>query len=142
MNCTNDHLGGKINIRTRSVEHAASLRDSPVRKEKGLVRYGNRFRARSIVRCFREATTSRTDDVADAKGRIVKRLPKHLKGVKGNVKSSLRYVLAAPIWNEDGSIWGVVDFDASSEAGRKRLQSNVSRSVILRLAGHLSRVPS
>lgn len=94
-----------------------------------------------VVRCFLDTATRRTHD-AEAEGNAVKPLPKGFKGAKGKIKSSLRYVLAAPIWKEDGSIWGVVDFDASNEAGKKLLQTEASNSVIMRLARHLSRILS
>jgi hypothetical protein len=69
---------------------------------------------------------------------MVTPLPKNFEGAAGKVKSSLRYVLAAPIRCEDGSIWGVVDFDASNNVGKKLLQQPASRAVMLRLAKHLS----
>ena len=91
-----------------------------------------------VVRCLLDTATSRTE----VEGNAVKPLPKGFKGAKGRIKPSLRYVLAAPIWNEDGSIWGVIDFDASNEAGKKLLQNEVSSSVIVRLARQLSRMLS
>ena len=104
-----------------------------------------------VVRCFLDTATRRSHDtittgklpnpsISETEGDTVKPLPKGFKGVKGKIKPSLRYILAAPIWNEDGSIWGVVDFDASNEAGKKLLQTEVCNSVIMRLARHLSRI--
>jgi hypothetical protein len=93
-----------------------------------------------VVRCFRDNATRRTK-ATETQGSTVAPLPKNFRGMKGKVKSTLRYVLAAPIRNEDGTIWGVVDFDASNAIGKKLLQKEeVSNAVMLRLARHLSKI--
>jgi hypothetical protein len=89
-----------------------------------------------VVRCFRDNETKRTG----IEGASVAPLPKSMKGIKGNIRPSLEYVLAAPIRNEDG-IWGVVDFDASNNIGKKLLQNEkTSSAVIQRLARDLSKI--
>lgn len=95
-----------------------------------------------VVQCLltnkAQRTRIKTDEI---EGSTVEPLPKNFKGIKGRIKSTLKYVLAAPIRNEDGSIWGVVDFDASNYVGKKLLQKEeTSNAIILRLARHLSTV--
>ncbi len=91
-----------------------------------------------VVRCFLDRATRRTKVDATERSTVAP-LPKNFKGAKGKIKPSLKYVLAAPIRSEDDTIWGVVDFDASNNIGKKLLQEEkVSNAVILRLAGHLS----
>ena len=65
-------------------------------------------------------------------------LPAGLGGITGDVADDLNFVLAAPIKDSKGVIWGTVDFDAASEAGRALLQNEVSNSVMFQLAKHLS----
>jgi hypothetical protein len=67
----------------------------------------------------------------------VAELPKRLPGVKGNVAGDLNFVLAAPIYDNDMSIWGVVDFDTATDAGQSLLQNEVSDQVMFQLARHL-----
>jgi len=93
-----------------------------------------------VVRCLLDAKQPRQER-GEVESDRVKALPKGFKGMKGRVNPSLRYVLAAPIFKED-RVLGVVDFDASNAVGKKLLQTEVSKSVILRLARHLSRVLS
>ena len=90
----------------------------------------------AVVRCLLDHETRSMHDTR-AEGSPVRRLPKGFKGVKGKIKPSIRYVLPAPIWSDDGSIWGGVDFDASSASGKKLLQTEVAKSVMMRLARHL-----
>jgi hypothetical protein len=91
-----------------------------------------------VVRCFLDNALRRTNgDLIEYS--TVKPLPKKFTGVKGGVKASLTYVVAAPIRSEDESVWGVVDFDASNNIGKRLLQSEkVCDAVMLRLARHLS----
>jgi hypothetical protein len=93
-----------------------------------------------VVRCLFDNATRRTK--ADETERSsVAPLPKDFKGVKGKIKPTLRYVLAAPIRNEDDTIWGVVDFDVSNNIGKKLLQKEeASNAVMLHLARHLSSI--
>ncbi len=67
----------------------------------------------------------------------VKPLQHKTKGVSGEIDDSLQYVLAAPIRNRDGSIYGIVDFDTSNERGRDLLSSEISDNVMHHLAEHL-----
>ena len=89
-----------------------------------------------VVRCFLDNELRRTDRT---KASTVKPLPKALKGVKGQYKPEILYVIAAPIRSKiDDSIWGVVDFDTSNRIGKKILeQEEASNKVMLRLARHL-----
>lgn len=64
-------------------------------------------------------------------------LPKDAPGVTGDVADNLRFVLAAPIRRNDGSIWGTVDFDTSSEDGQALLSTEVSNAVMFQVARHL-----
>lgn len=92
-----------------------------------------------VVRCLLDNATSRT---SAPEGGEVKPLPARfgLKG-KGEISETLRYVLAAPIRNENDTIWGVVDFDASNNTGRRLLQNErTANAVILRLARDLSKI--
>jgi hypothetical protein len=91
-----------------------------------------------VVRTFLENQTGRTCEVS---GSSVKPLPADMSGVKGKIKPGLTYVLAAPIRSENDSVWGVVDFDASNNIGKRLLQNErTSNAVIERLARDLSRI--
>ena len=93
-----------------------------------------------VVRCLLDNATRRAE-TEETEGSAVAPLPDSFKGVKGKVKPTLRYVLAAPIRNDDDSLWGVVDFDASNNIGKKLMQQEqVANSVVLRLARHLSTI--
>ena len=53
------------------------------------------------------------------------------------VAEDVRFVLAAPIFDKDGKLWGTVDFDTSNEVGRKRLLTEESDVAIVQLTQHL-----
>ena len=90
-----------------------------------------------VVRCFLDNALHRSEG---AEGGAVKPLTSRV-GVKGEISSSLRYVLAAPIRNENDAIWGVVDFDASNTLGKRLLQNEqTANAVILRLARDLAKI--
>lgn len=63
-------------------------------------------------------------------------LPTESKGVTGEI-DSINFVLAAPILNEDLTVWGVVDLDSGNDVGRALLLNEVSDSVMHNLAAHL-----
>lgn len=67
----------------------------------------------------------------------VKPLPAHMKRVTGEVEDKVEFVLAAPIRKADGSIWGIVDFDADSDKGRNLLLTQVADAALFQLALHL-----
>lgn len=67
----------------------------------------------------------------------VKPLPAYMKKVTGEVSDELRFVLAAPIRRADGSIWGIVDFDAGSDKGKNLLLTDVADAALFQLALHL-----
>jgi len=93
-----------------------------------------------VVRCFLDRKTRRTKQEEEGQGADVDSLGKDFKGVEGKIKPDLGYVLAAPIRNEDGSIWGVVDFDASNEIGKERLQTELAGTVMMSLVRQLRSV--
>jgi len=51
-------------------------------------------------------------------------------------------VLAAPIYTRDKSIWGIVDFDASTQAGCDLLRTPVAKSTLFQLSQHLKLILS
>lgn len=67
----------------------------------------------------------------------VRALPENTPGVSGDVDDDLTYVLAAPILDSDGSVWGTVDFDTSAETGTELLAKEESASAIYKFAKHL-----
>lgn len=67
----------------------------------------------------------------------VRTMPKGTHGVTGDVADNLRFVLAAPIKRNDGTIWGTIDFDAASPEGQELLSTEVSNSVMYQVACHL-----
>jgi hypothetical protein len=83
-----------------------------------------------VVRAYFDKQPARTP---------VEPLPAGMQGVAGDVSEKLKFVLAAPIHNQDPehSVWGVVDFDTSNEIGRALLNTEVSNNVMFHLAEHL-----
>jgi hypothetical protein len=63
--------------------------------------------------------------------------PEPSPGIAGTIDDRLSFVLAAPIFDDKGSVWGTVDFDTSSEAGKALLSTEVSDAVMHQLARHL-----
>lgn len=61
---------------------------------------------------------------------------KELAGRK-TVADNLKVVLAAPISDDDGNIWGVVDFDTSNDTGEEILNTEEADGVIFQLTKHL-----
>lgn len=64
-------------------------------------------------------------------------LPPALEHSSGGVAEDLSFVLAAPIFNDDRSVWGVVDFDASTAEAEMILSTDVSDATMFQLAQHL-----
>lgn len=81
-----------------------------------------------VVRAYFDRQPVRTAPKAISKG---------AKGIKGEVSENLQFVLAAPICNKGGSVWGVVDLDTSNDIGRALLTTGVSDNVMYHLAEHL-----
>ena len=69
-----------------------------------------------------------------------RRQKKTARSVK--VSPQITCVLAAPILRQDGSLWGVVDFDASSQAGATLLSTSVAKATLFQLAQHLKLILS
>lgn len=53
------------------------------------------------------------------------------------IKKDLTFVLAQPIFSDDGSVWGTVDFDTSTETGQALLSTDVSDAAMFQLSQHL-----
>jgi hypothetical protein len=91
-----------------------------------------------VVRCYLEKkfrVTEELENEEESHGSEVS--GKTIKGAEGKIKSDLKYVLAAPIRNDDGSIWGVVDFDASTDNGKALLRTDLARTVMMSLVKQL-----
>jgi hypothetical protein len=96
-----------------------------------------------VVKCYLKnqlVTTESKDKEKKAKvqGGSVKPLPKNFSGASGRIRSDIRYVLATPIRNRRGEIWGIVDFDALKPDGKELLENQWSKSAILALSHQLS----
>lgn len=85
----------------------------------------------AVVRAAVRKTTCRT---------AVRPLPNDAAGIIGDVADDLTYVLACPIFNEDGTVWGTVDFDTATEAGTELLLTEDANAAIFRIAKHLELV--
>jgi hypothetical protein len=91
-----------------------------------------------------------TDDFAEhvavvqaaRQNRIVRRtvdpLPPELGPLP--VDPGLRFVLASPIANNSGAVWGVIDFDPGNEIGMQLLNSEVSDATMYQLSKHIERI--
>ena len=60
--------------------------------------------------------------------------------MRGQISDELTFVLAAPIFNPDGSVWGTVDFDASTPSGQALLSDELAEAAIFQLAQHLQAI--
>ncbi|SFO75808.1 Predicted nucleotide-binding protein containing TIR-like domain-containing protein [Chitinophaga sp. YR627] len=60
-------------------------------------------------------------------------LPKHMEGVQGEVDANLCYVLAIPIFDAQGDVWGVIDFDASNSRGENILRRETTSDTLFQL---------
>jgi hypothetical protein len=92
-----------------------------------------------VVKCYLENRSQRTDPTGneEAGGHGSEVSGKEIKGVGTKIKPGLKYILAAPIRNNDDSIWGVVDFDTSNEIGKALLQTDLAGTVMLSLVKQL-----
>jgi hypothetical protein len=92
-----------------------------------------------VVRCYQKERSQRTEwsenEQSESHGDEVS--GREIKGSAGKIKDDLKYVLAAPIRDKHGSIWGVVDFDASNEKGQALLQTELAGTVMLSLIRQL-----
>lgn len=92
-----------------------------------------------VVKCVL-ANALRSTTIDETRGASVTPLSHKIR-MEGRIKSDIQYVLSAPIRNADGSIWGVVDFDASKLTGVKRLANKkTANPVILQLARGLAKI--
>ena len=82
----------------------------------------------AVVRCALEEKITRTE---------VSVFPEGPGGMRGQISAELLFVLAAPIFNADGSLWGTVDFDTSTTAGQTLLSEELAEAAIFQLAQHL-----
>jgi hypothetical protein len=103
----------------------------PVREQVGKLRFqmtAENAERVAVVRAFRDERICRT---------TISPLPKDARGVTGDVDDNLTFVLAAPILDAKGTLWGTVDFDAATEKGKALLSTEVSDAVMHQLARHL-----
>lgn len=87
----------------------------------------------AVVRAVIDRAITRTE---------VRPLPQGSKGVHGTVSGELSFVLAVPIYQLDGSVWGTIDFDAGNEIGKKLLATEVSDAAMFQLSQHLKAILS
>jgi Predicted nucleotide-binding protein containing TIR-like domain len=90
-----------------------------------------------IVQCYLANQPKRMSQShgADVSGNVI-------PGAEGRIKSDLKYILAVPIRNKNGSIWGVVDFDTSNDIGKEKLQSDLAGAVMTSLVRQLQVIVS
>lgn len=66
--------------------------------------------------------------------------------IQGKVDKDLKYVIATPIYKEIDNnnnglpLWGIVDFDTTTEFGKKILQEKTSEAALFKLAALLSKL--
>lgn len=104
---------------------------NPTKEEVGITRFAlDRELANevSVVRAALDRQPCRTEINVNVQG---------MEGVSGEIDPDLTFVLAAPIFNPDGSVWGVVDFDSGNDVGKDLLKTTVSDTVMYILAEHL-----
>ena len=79
---------------------------------------------------------------AAMQSRIVRRQVEPLPASLGYVpvEPDLKFVLAAPITNHAGELWGVVDFDTGNDMGMQLLNSEVSDATMYQLSKHIGRM--
>lgn len=56
------------------------------------------------------------------------------------VSEKIIYVISAPIFNSDGTVWGIVDLDTSIEEGKTLLTSRYAKTAILKFASHFEKL--
>ncbi len=91
----------------------------------------------AVVDCYMAGALRSAKGVEIVKGTAVSPLSNKID-LGGDIKSTIKYILAAPIRNNDDNLWGVVDFDTSDTQGMHILETKTSNAVLLRLANHLS----
>jgi len=83
----------------------------------------------AVVRCVLDRQITRTP---------VGPLPVELTtGASESVEQDLAFVLAAPILDQKGQVWGTIDFDTSNDVGRERLSTPLADAAIFQLTRHL-----
>lgn len=87
----------------------------------------------AVVQCCLAEEITRTE---------VSILPDVPGSMRSQISDELRYVLAAPIFNPDGSVWGIVDFDASTPAAQALLSEEVAEAAIFQIAQFLQSIIS
>ncbi|MGD1889539.1 MAG: nucleotide-binding protein [Cyclobacteriaceae bacterium] len=70
-------------------------------------------------------------------GQEVEPLTEPLEELQGEVEEELKYVLAAPIVAPDGSIWGTIDIDTTTDSGMKLLKETLTENVLFELGKHV-----
>lgn len=82
----------------------------------------------AVVRAVMERKICRTH---------IEPLPRGFEGAKGEIKESLRFVIAAPIIGPDGEVWGTFDLDSGNDRGEELLSSGITDSALSQLARHI-----
>ncbi|MCK9200617.1 MAG: hypothetical protein M0P59_15035 [Gallionella sp.] len=104
----------------------------PVTEQVGKLRFDLTSEVAKKVAVVRAATDEKICRTS------VEPIPENAQGITGDVSDELKFVLAAPIKDGEGNIWGTVDFDTSSDTGKALLSTEVSDAVMFQLAKHLS----
>jgi len=62
------------------------------------------------------------------------------KRVQGDIKEQIKFVLARPIFTDESKqkVWGIVDFDTSTDSGMETLKQEMARATIYKLSTVLS----
>jgi hypothetical protein len=105
---------------------------NPVREEVGSTKFQMTAEVAKrvvVVRAAMDRAISRTP---------VQHLPPDMLGAPGPVDEGLQFVLAVPVLDLSGRLWGVADFDAGNEIGARLLKTDVSDAAMFQLAKHLS----
>jgi len=107
---------------------------NPIREEVGLrFPVDERTAQWAVVRAIKEQDVclQKVDPISQT--RVAANVP---------VSPSIACVLAAPIFTRDKLIWGIVDFDASTEPGCDLLSTPVAKSTLFQLSQHLKLILS
>lgn len=105
---------------------------NPTREEVGITRFSiteETFKEIAVVQCVmsRRITRARVRPLSQTTARRV----------EGEIKPDLRFVLAAPIFDDDNNVWGTVDFDTSTETGEALLSTGIAEAAMHQLSQHL-----
>ncbi|MBW1295414.1 nucleotide-binding protein [Aquimarina litoralis] len=103
----------------------------PVREVAGFLRFKITEETKTKIVVVRAAFEKRVC------GQEVEPLTESIKGVQGEVEEELKYILAAPIVAPDGSVWGTVDIDTTTDSGMRILKGALTENVLFELGKHI-----